>query len=179
MNPDFVTNIRKSDDPLMMTTNAGTRKMDLDGDVKGFGIAKYDPNQITNIFGFSHMTDMCRVTYDSSVEDAFIVHTANGIVKFNRDGRLYTYKPSQKYLNEVASVKGMTKPNYDDNSEYSHLISSVEGNKDGFTERQYELAKRVRKPYINTGAGGIDNFKHFMRQNIIKNCPVTTKDINI
>ena len=86
MNPDFVMNIRKSDTLLLMTTNAETMKMDLDEDVKGFGIAKYDPNQIANIFGFSHMADMCRITYDSSVEDAFNIHTTNGIVKFVRDG---------------------------------------------------------------------------------------------
>ena len=52
MSPDFITNIQKSDTPLLMTTNAGTRRMDLDEDVKGFGVVKYDPNQIGNIFGF-------------------------------------------------------------------------------------------------------------------------------
>ena len=52
MNPDFLTNVQKSEMPLLMTTNAGTQQMDLDGDVKGFGIAKYDPNQIANILNF-------------------------------------------------------------------------------------------------------------------------------
>ena len=41
-----------------------------------------------------------------------------------------------------------------------------------------DSAKRAWKLYINTGGGGIDNFKHYLRQNIVTNCPVTNNDIN-
>ena len=40
------------------------------------------------------MSDKHRVTYDNEQEDAFIIHTEHGIVKFKRDGRLYSYGPS-------------------------------------------------------------------------------------
>ena len=40
--------------------------------------------------------------------------------------------------------------------------SPKEGNRDGYTERQYQDAKRAWKLYLNTGGGGIDNFKHYL-----------------
>ena len=76
MNPKFVKNIRESENTVLMSTNAGTKEMKMDGDIAGFGTAKYDPDQMANIFGFLHMVDQYRITYDSEKEDAFVVHQA-------------------------------------------------------------------------------------------------------
>ena len=68
----------------------------------------------------------------------------------------------------------------DENTEtfsYDFLMTK-EGNRDGYTERQYQDAKRAWKLYLNTGGGGIENFKHYLRQNIIQNSPVTNNNIN-
>ena len=107
-NKDFLTDIRTSKNPIVMATNAGMKRMNLDGDLAGFGVAKYDSEQIANILGFSHMADKYKISYDNSVEDAFLVHTENGIVKFSRDGRLYTYEPSEKFMTAIAEYKGQT-----------------------------------------------------------------------
>ena len=40
-------------------------------------------------------------------------------------------------------------------------------------------AKRARKLYHSVGAPTVENFKHMLRSNIIKDCPVTVKDVNI
>ena len=45
MNPRFLTNIRKSENPIIMQTNAGVRKIELEGDLEGFGVVKFDPEQ--------------------------------------------------------------------------------------------------------------------------------------
>jgi hypothetical protein len=148
MNPKFLSNIKSTSKPLEMITNAGTKKMSKTGIVEGFGKSWFDPTQVANIFGFSKLEDQCRITYDSSVEHAFNVHTNNGIVKFtrNKDG-LYVYRPSQHYLNEVADeeVDGDHSPERnvpcDENGE-SFLVDSVQENKHGFTNRQFEDAKR-------------------------------------
>ena len=47
------------------------------------------------------------------------------------------------------------------------LIMTVEGNRAGYTDKQYERAKRAWKLYVNTGGGVFDNFKHYLRQNLI------------
>ena len=71
MNPDLATNMRPSKSPMIMSTNAGARRFTVDADIEGIGVAKYDPSQIANIFGFSHMADKYCITYDSEVDDAF------------------------------------------------------------------------------------------------------------
>ena len=85
-NEGFLTNICISDKPIVMATNAGTKQMNLDGDLSGVGVAKYDNEQLANILGFSYMADKHRIEYDNAKEDAFIVHTDNGPVKFKQDG---------------------------------------------------------------------------------------------
>jgi len=92
MNEKLISNIRPSNKPMIMSTNTRSKVLKMDGDVKGFGIAKYDPSHMANIMGFSHMADKYHVTYDNSKDDAFHVHTDNGIICFGRDGRLYLPK---------------------------------------------------------------------------------------
>ena len=61
---------------------------------------------------------------------------------------------------------------------YLNYLMTKEINRDGYTDRQYEKAKRAWNLYINTGGGGLENFKHYLRQNIIKNNPITNNDVN-
>ena len=65
------------------------------------------------------------------------------------------------------------------NEEHCNVIASVEENKTGYTERQFEQAKRARRLYHSVGAPTVENFKHMLRSNIIKDCPVTERDVNI
>ena len=57
MNLNLVSNICASAKPTIMSTNAGTKILGTNANVPGFRIAKYDPNHMANIFGFSHMAD--------------------------------------------------------------------------------------------------------------------------
>ena len=72
MNKNLITNIRASKKPTIMSTNAGSKVLKVDGDVKGFGVAKYDPTHMANIMGFSHMANKYHVTYDSRKELSLI-----------------------------------------------------------------------------------------------------------
>jgi hypothetical protein len=82
-NPDLITNLKATSSPLQMATNAGTKTLNLKGDVIGFGKAWYDPGFMANIFGFTKMAESNRITYDSNIEDAFLVHTEDGdVIKF-------------------------------------------------------------------------------------------------
>ena len=96
------------------------------------------------------------VAYNNKKEDAFLVHTKAGIKKFRRDGRLYTYEPSTKYINSIAEEKGMdatkTIKNNKELESYHYLncVLTVKGNRDRYTDRQYKRAKQAWKLYINT-----------------------------
>jgi hypothetical protein len=46
-----------------------------------------------NIFSYAQMVDLHPVTYDSTKEDAFIVHLPHKQVKFMQENGLYVYRP--------------------------------------------------------------------------------------
>jgi hypothetical protein len=121
----------------------------------------YDETVIANIFRLSELKKH-RVTYDSEKEDAFIVHMNEDTLKFecNPEG-LYTYKVSDEYLKKQ-----------------SHLINTVKENRVGYTQRQFEQARRARELYHIVGTPTIESFKALIKMNAIKNCPVTTEDVN-
>jgi hypothetical protein len=104
MNPKMLSNIKPAAKPLTMVTNAGSKKQFKKGNIHGFGEAWFDPDQVANIFGFARLAEQYRITYDSDIENAFNVHTNDGIVKFkkNEDG-LYVYRPSPEYLMNIAN----------------------------------------------------------------------------
>ncbi|MGL4350647.1 MAG: hypothetical protein ACRCT2_08825, partial [Plesiomonas shigelloides] len=314
MNPDFVTDIRPATKPITMSTNAGTKRLTMSGCVPGFGSVYYDPEQMANIFGFSHMADQYRITYDSAVEDAFVVHMAHRPIKFHRTHEgLYVYTPDDSFKDRVAahkhmlrclpsprptagihatvhhashtgsdggydsdssdapgldgldddgldgldeddiSLPGLEVPNewnsrggtlsamhpgfqfsqlakgYDshdsdtdddaddapglvprtcdsdsDDDSYedlpglarqkrkrstpspitwkrnrSFMVATVKENREGFTTRQFERAKAARTFYHSVGCPTTANFKLIIRQNIIKDCPVTVDDVDL
>ena len=72
MIPNFVTNIWVAKKPVHMKTNAGSKVVTLKEDIAGFSTAHYDPTQVANIFGFAQSADKYQVTYNSSVEVAFL-----------------------------------------------------------------------------------------------------------
>jgi hypothetical protein len=61
----------------------------------------------------------------------------------------------------------------------SHLIETVKENRVGYTQRQFERAKRARELYHIVGTPTIETFKTLIKMNAIRNCPVTTEDVTI
>jgi hypothetical protein len=78
----MVTNIRQTDKELTLTTNAGVLQMNMKANVPGWGEVWFDPTAMMNIFSYAQMVDRHPVTYDSTKEDAFIVHLQHKQVKF-------------------------------------------------------------------------------------------------
>ena len=72
-NPELVEGIRKSKSTLEMATNAGMRLINQEANVPGFGTIWYDEGAIANIFSFAELVDKHRITFDSSVENTFLV----------------------------------------------------------------------------------------------------------
>ena len=167
-NPELVEGIRKSKSTLEMATNTGTRLTNQEANVPGFGTIWYDEGAIANIFSFAELVDKHRITFDSSVENAFLVHQPDKIVKFERTPEgLYTYRVDKDYKKSL-----MEKGN-------SHLVTTLSENRKGYTDRQYDRAKTARKLYHIVGTPTVENFKALLRMNAIHNCPVMVKDVKI
>ena len=92
---------------------------------------------------------MTRNTYDSDIEDAFILHSRNGEkVKLERTPEgLYAFTPSDEYLAEVAEAKRMKPPKKEKNLKFNNVITTVQENKQGYTSRQIKAAKEARRLY--------------------------------
>ena len=100
-NPDLVTNIKQSSDPIQLQTNAGTATVSEEATVANFGIVRFSSDAIANIFGLSDIKKTNRVTLDTAREDAFVVHGSDNEpdVRFMCDENgLYVYEPSAKYI---------------------------------------------------------------------------------
>ena len=108
---------------------------------------------------------------DTDIENTFIVHFKDGrTVKFEAtEEGLCVFKPPKEYIEEMKEA----------NRRQSHVISTVEENQKGYTNRQCERAKTARALYHSLGCPTIENLKHILRQRIITNCPVTIEDVNI
>jgi len=179
-NPELVSNIKKSDRQMLMATNAGTSINDTVAHVPGFGQVWFDPKAIANIFGFKDMKKKYRIKYDSEQEDAFLVYTQDGIIKFESTPEgLYRYKVSKNYLKNLHKKKN-NENNETSKTDYttSNMVATLEENMTGFTDRQVQQAKLARKIYHNIGTPTIKNFKLLIKTNSIKNCPITIDDIN-
>jgi hypothetical protein len=87
---------------------------------------------IANVFGLSDLKKKHRITFDSEKEDAFTVHMDEGNMKFKCNPKgLYTFEVSDSYLKME-----------------SHLINTVKENRVGYTQRQFEQAKKAKENYI-------------------------------
>jgi hypothetical protein len=169
-NEKLVENIRKSDTKLLLATNAGVKENDMKASVPEFGDVWFDKDAIANIFGFAELKKKCRITYDSDKEDAFLVHTENGLIKFEASPQgLYRYKVSQNYLD---GLKEMVQ-------ETSNIVTTVAENRKNYTQRQFDRAKEARKLYHNLGTPTVQNFKALLKANMVANCPITTEDVDI
>jgi hypothetical protein len=114
MNPDFLTDIRPATKPMTMSTNAGSKRLSMVGNIPGFGTAYFDPTGIANIFGFSHLAKLGSIFFDSGI-DSTIRFEPHGrkdkTIEFKRmpEG-LYAYQPDSHFLNTVAFRKRLLSP---------------------------------------------------------------------
>jgi hypothetical protein len=62
------------------------------------------------------------------------------MIKFERtDDGLYAYRPSENYRNQVAESNSKTP------LDVNNMVTTVKENKMGFTQKQYENAKKAQR----------------------------------
>ena len=183
MNKDLVHNVRQVDDTMNIATNAGTQGTNWMGSVPNRDEVWLNEDGVANIFSQAKTIDKGhRIYYDSDVEDAFIMELRDGnkrvtdTIKFSRNNSgLYTFKPTAGYVQQMRKLRRQ-EGQADD---MVLAIASVAENKQGYTERELQRAKKARQLYHAVGTPTTRNFKFILRQNLIRNCPVTVEDVNI
>jgi hypothetical protein len=164
-NPKLVQNITRSRSPLYLGTNAGGTVVQHEAEVPNYqGKVWFDEKAMTNVFSMALMEEKYRITYDSGVESAIIVHTERGPVKFTKGPEnLYYFKPKYRTTNEIMSA--------------TNFVETVKENELFYTPRQIESAKRAKKLMHSLGCPTVNDLKNILRLNMIADCPVKIPDV--
>ena len=147
----LVYDIKKSEYPLQITTNTGSRIVTEQAMVPGFGRVWFDERAIANIFSMQDLKQQHHIYYDSDVEDAFFVHKrGKSPVKFKCTSQgIYSFTVPVCHEGEIEAAE-------------SHLVDTVKENRKGYTLVQYDRAVKARSLYHELGAPTLDSFKGFV-----------------
>ena len=132
------------------------------GTVEGFGEVYYNPSSLANILSLAHVDSRgFRVTLDTAIEPAFIVHnTSTGTKKFIRS------KSGLHCYNILSNNK---------RKEFT-MIQTVKQNKTMFSKRELSQADRAMKIYQTVGRPGYKAFFDMLQKGQLHNCTVNMSD---
>ena len=133
------------------------------GDLQGYGTVWYHPKGIANILSLHRVAKQFRVTFDSEGDNAFIV--------WNNEcnPRRFIPGPRGLYFCDMTSVSGAILTNYG--------ITTVDGNKSNYTQRQIKSAEHTRKMQDTIGAT-TDAMIRIVDNKMMLNCPADRSSIN-
>ena len=114
------------------------------------------------------MEDKYRITYDSSIEKAFVVHLPHKKVKFMRHNGLYYHIPTYNTLKSKQTSLLLNRS-----------LESVDENKMFYTNQQVQRANLARQIYHAIGTPLVNDFKMIVTSNMIRNLSINMDDIKI
>ena len=166
-NPQWLSNVKPSPAMSQLHTNAGPIKISKQGTLPGYGTVLYHEDALTNIMSLSKMTDKYRVTFDSNKDNAFLVHTPEGIVWFGRNASgLYTHAPKSLIH------QGQVKTN-------CSFVQTVQENMAFYTPREISRAKKARELLAILGFPSVADMKTAISMNAIADLPIKTSDVEL
>jgi hypothetical protein len=165
-NLTLLNNIRRSDAQVTVYTNAGKQISKMVGDIPNFGTVWFNLQSIANIMSLAAVRKVCRITMDTTVKPAFLVHRKDAfIMKFKEfHSGLYYHNTLSLDVTDRYSVEP-----------YSFL-NVVAQNKKNFTTRQINQADKARALYCMLGRPSEQTFASMLNNNVIHNCPLTFED---
>ena len=166
-NKHLISNLKPITTPLTVYTNGGSQTYSFTGTLNVFPLeVYYDGSSIANILSLSKVCEKFRVTMDSGSEHAITVHlTDTHFMKFTRcSSGLYFYdtRGSDTILPRLP---------------YS-LLTTVRANKEFFSPREIERADKARLLQSQLAWPSTSDFKTYVRDNLLLNCPITIEDIS-
>ena len=143
----------------MVITNGAEQTSSLVGNINNFGIVWYNPESIANILSLAEVRQKCRVTMDTEVGPVLHVHKQDGeTIKF-------TEHSNGLYYHDPYALK----------KEYT-FVSTVELNKQPYTDREISEAEAAMALHRKLGRPSQQHFEDILKNNLIRNCPVTIHD---
>ena len=166
-NPNLVTNIRNAanGEVLRMYGSSGGH---LDNTQEAdFGSIRVwlNENGIANILSLGLVTDDYRVTMDSDVDNALILHLSDQHwIRFERvDEGLYVFDATDVDVSKLRSAFS--------------FLSTVEANKGMFQAREVRKADEALQLNRRTNHMAAEKFQRVIQNGLIRNSPVTVGDV--
>lgn len=164
VNGSMLQDIHSCGETLQVHSTAGVISTDLQGTLPGFGPVWFVPNGIANIMSLSLMSQIAHVQFDSEDGNHFHVR------KYSDDAQ-FCFEQSKAglyYLDTKDILYG---------HEGFSFLTTVADNKSKYAQQDVYQADIARKLHRIIGRPSSRNFKKFLNGNMIKNCPVSAKDI--
>ena len=165
-NRRLLKNIRSSNNNMFIHCTAGVAKTNLIGDLPGYGTVWYHPDGIANILSLSKVKEKYRVTFDSDINNQFVVHRSNGTQRiFQQSSRGLYFLDTSLTPQPSSSTKGTVQ------------VNTVADNASSFSNADYAQAVLARKIQKIIGCPTTRSFIHFLDNNLLPNCPVNRKNV--
>jgi hypothetical protein len=149
---------------LKIHCNAGTKEVNQVGTLKNYGTVWYSDSAIANILSLSQVKKKFLIAYNSKNDNELHLIKPNKHVVFKEsESGLYYHNSTNRAFLMLNADKT--------------ALDTVKNNREGFTDRDFEQAKRARKALGLVRYPSPKDFKHMVSSNMIKNCPVTSIDI--
>ena len=169
VNQAYLSGVHVAKEPLRLHTNAGTSVLAKQGYL-GSTLFWFDRAGFANVVSLKCLEARHHVSYESTKDGgAFVVHTKNGDVIFNRCpemGFLFIDLDDVSFIGEGAM-----------------LVQTVQGNYEGFTERDIKRARAARELQNCMGQPSDMEIKQLLREKekmshtLLKDCPLTIDNL--
>lgn len=160
-NGRMLTDIHEIKVTLKVHSTGGISRTNMIGHLPGYGWVWCYEKGIVNILSLERVVRNFRVTFDSSTDNKFHVYLANGRI------RSFSQHDTGLYFSDLLNDKTGTV-----------LINTVAYNKTKYSHNDYLRAVDARKLQNIIGNPSYSHFRRIIDNNGLKNCPITTSDID-
>jgi hypothetical protein len=128
------------------------------GTLKNNGDVWVNPKAIANILSLARVKERYSVRYNSDEGNQFVVVQPHKQIVFQKsDSGLYYHGTTDRSV---------------------VMVNNVGNNREGFTNRAYNIAKQERRALGMVGYPSEKDSRNMVSSNMITNCPVTPTGIN-
>ena len=170
-NGSLLTNIRHCGHTgLTMYSNGGSQHTVMMGDYEPLGLTVwYNEHSLVNILAMKDTRQVVRITMDTMIAPAIAAQ------KYSEDSMIMVFEECEigLYRHDTANIQTLK---INDEHGGFNFINTVEGNKEGFTQRQIERGKQALALYQIIGRPAERRYYTILAENHIMNCPITVED---
>ena len=165
-NRHLLKNIRRSKKDMFIHCTTGVAKTNLIGDLPGHGTVWYHPNGIANILSLSKVKEKYRVTFDSDINNQFIIRRTDGMQQiFQQSSRGLYFLDTSLTPQPATGTNGTV------------LVTTVADNANNISNADYAQAMLAWKIQKIIGRPTTRTFIYFIDNNLLPNCPVNCRDV--